>query len=101
MSFPFPYFFRIGDMGECSAVNAIKSVMKGKPSFCMRGIKISEHLGLQLKKLGIDYGKDEAEMDTITISCNGDKINVILGECKVSDTFFYILKTFFASEQNG
>ena len=87
MTFPFQYFFRIGDMGEFSAVNAIKSVMKGKPSFCMRGIKISEHLGLQLKKLGIDYGKDEAEMDIIAVICDGDKINVILGECKVSDPF--------------
>ena len=72
-------------MGECSAVNAFKSVMKGTPSFCMRGIKISEHMGLQLKKLGIDYGKDEAEMDIIAVSCDGDKINFILGECKVLD----------------
>ena len=72
-------------MGECSAVNAIKSVMKGTPSFCMRGLKISEHLGLQLKKLGIDYGKKEAEMDIIAVSCDRDKINVILGECKVLD----------------
>ena len=70
-------------MGECSTVNAIKFAMKGTPSFCMRGIKISEHLGLQLKKLGIDYGKDEAEMDIIAISCDGDTINVLIGECKV------------------
>ena len=74
-------------MGECSAVNAIKSVMQGKPSFCMRGVKLSEHLGQQLKKLGIDYGKEEAEMDIINVSCDGDKINVIFGECKVLYTF--------------
>ena len=70
-------------MGEFSAVNAIKTVMKGTPSFCVRGIKMSEHLGQQLKKLGIDYGKEEAEMDIISVSCNGDKINVTFGECKV------------------
>ena len=80
-------FLRIGDMGELSAVNAIKSVMKGTPSFCIRGIKISEHLGQQLKKLGIDYVKEEAEMDIINVSCDGDKINVIFGECKVLYTF--------------
>ena len=82
-----PSFLRIGDMGEFSAVNAIKSVMKGTPSFCIRGIKISEHLGQQLKKLGIDYVKEEAEMDIINVSCDGDKINVIFGECKVLYTF--------------
>ena len=70
-------------MGEFSAVNAIKSVMKSKPSFCIRGIKISEHLGHQLKNFGIDYGKEEAEMDIINLSCDGDKINVMFGECKV------------------
>ena len=70
-------------MGEFSAVNAIKSVMKSKPSICIRGIKISEHLGQQLKKLDIDYGKEEAEMDIINLSCDGDKINVMFGECKV------------------
>ena len=70
-------------MGEFSAVNAIKFVMKSTPSFCIRGIKISEHLGQQLKKLDIDYGKEEAEMDIINLSCDGDKINVMFGECKV------------------
>ena len=74
-------------MGEISAVNAIKSVLKHTPSFCIRGIKISEHLGQQLNKLGIDYGKDEAEMDVISVSCDGDKINVIFGESKVLYTF--------------
>ena len=77
------FFLRIGDMGEFSALNAIKSVMKGTPSLCIQGLKVSEHLGQQLKKLGIDYGKEEAEMDIITVSCDGDKINVMFGECKV------------------
>ena len=83
--------------------------MKGTPSFCIQGIKISEHLGLQLKNLGIDYGKDEAEMDIIAVSCDGDKINIILGECKVSDIFWvasfvlsiYILKIYLVTEPNG
>ena len=73
-------------MGEFSTLNAIKSVMKGTPSFCVRGIKLSEHLGQQLKKLDIDYGTDEAEMDIIKVSCDGDKINVMFGECKVLHT---------------
>ena len=77
-------------MGEFSTLNAIKSVMKGTPSFCVRGIKLSEHLGQQLKKLYIDYGTDEAEMDIIKVSCDGDKINVMFGECKV---FFFSCKT--------
>ena len=77
-------------MGEFSAVNAIKSVMEGTPSFCIRGITISEHLGQQLKKLGIDYGRDEAEIDIINVNCDGDKINVMLGECKVLDTFVIV-----------
>ena len=77
-----PSFLRIADMGEFSAVNAIKSIMEGTASFCIRGIKISEHLGQQLKKLGIDY-EDEAEMDIINVSCDGDKINVMFAECKV------------------
>ena len=82
-----PSLLRIGEMGEFSTLNAIKSVMKGTPSFCVRGIKLSEHLGQQLKKLDIDYGTDEAEMDIIKVSCDGDKINVMFGECKV---FFFM-----------
>ena len=77
-------------MGEFSAVNAIKSVMEGTASFCIQGIKISEHLGQQLKKLGIDYGKVEAEIDIINVSCDGDKINVLFGECKVLYKFCVI-----------
>ena len=74
-------------MGEFSFIRGIKSVQDGTPSFCVRGIKISEHLGPLLKQLNVDYGKKEAEMDVINISCDGDKVNVIFGECKVTNTF--------------
>ena len=80
-------YFRIGDMGEYSFIKGIKSVEDGTPSFCVRGIKISEHLGPLLKQLNVDYGKKEAEMDVINISCDGDIVNVIFGECKVTNTF--------------
>ena len=74
--------FRIGDMGEFSTMCAIKSLLNNKPSFCVRGIKISEHLGKQLEKLNIDIEK-EAEIDLITLFYNGDDLNLIFGECKV------------------
>ena len=79
--------FRIGDMGEFSSMSAIKSILNDKPSFCVRGIKISEHLGKQFKELNIDIGK-EAEIDLITVFCNGDAINLIFGECKVKVSQF-------------
>ena len=79
--------FRIGDMGEFSFIKGIKSVENGTPSFCVRGIKISEHLGPLLKQLNVDYGKKEAEMDVINVTCDGDKVNIIFGECKVINTF--------------
>ena len=85
--------FRIGDMGEFSSMSAIKSILNDEPSFCVRGIKISEHLGKQFKelntylKLNIDIGK-EAEIDLITVFCNGDDINLIFGECKVKVSQF-------------
>lgn len=71
--------FRIGDMGEFSTMCALKSILNNKPSFCVRGLKISEHLGKQLK---------EAEMDLITIFYNGDELNMIFGECKVKVSQF-------------
>ena len=80
-------YFRIGDMGEFSFIKGIKSVEDRTPSFCVRGIKISEHLGPLLKQLNVDYGKKEAEMDVINISTDGDKVNIIFGECKVTNTF--------------
>ena len=70
-------------MGEFSMMQSIKSLMEGIPSFCVRGIKLSEHLGNQLKKLDIDFGEDEAEMDIININCNGGNVNIMFGECKV------------------
>ena len=79
--------FRIGDMGEFSTMCAIKSILNNKPSFCVRGLKISEHLGKQLKKLNIDIRK-EAEIDLITIFYNGDDLNLIFGECKVKMSQF-------------
>ena len=81
-------------MGEFSAMKAFKSVFEKTPSFCVRGLKVSEHLGNLLKKLDIDIGKEEAEMDIICISSNGPKINIIFGECKVFWISFIILKDF-------
>lgn len=75
-------------MGEFSAMKAIKSVFEKTPSFCVRGIKVSEHLGNQLKELGIDTGKREAEMDIICVACNGSNISIIFGECKVHAPYF-------------
>ena len=70
-------------MGEFSAVNAIKSIMSGIPSLCVKGFKLSEHLGQVLKNLKIDFGK-EREMDIINISCKDNIVNIMFGECKVN-----------------
>ena len=75
-------------MGEFSAMKAIKSVFEKTPSFCVRGLKVSEHLGNLLKKLDIDTGKGEAEMDIICVACNGSNISIIFGECKVHAPYF-------------
>ena len=75
-------------MGEFSFIKGIKSVQEQTPAFCARGIKISEHLGPLLKQLSIDIGEKEAEMDVINISCDGDKVNIVLGECKVKKQIF-------------
>ena len=74
-------------MGEFSFIQGIKSVQDRTPSFCARGIKISEHLGPLLEELNVDYGGKEVEMDVINISCDGDKVNILLGECKVTNKF--------------
>ena len=74
-------------MGEFSFIKGIKSVLDGTPSFCVRGIKISEHVGPLLKQLNVDYGRKEVEMDVINVSCNGDEVNIIFGECKVTNIF--------------
>jgi hypothetical protein len=71
-------------MGEFSFIKGIKSVEDGTPSFCVRGIKVFEHLGPLLTQLNVDCGKKEAEMDVINVSCDGDKVNIIFGECKVN-----------------
>ena len=89
------FYFRIGDMGEFSFIKGIKSVQDQTPAFCARGIKISEHLGPLLKQLSIDYGGKEVEMDVINISCDGDKVNILLGECKVTKANFKAGQTFF------
>ena len=83
-------------MGEFLAMKAIKSIFEKTPSFCVRGLKVSEHLGNLLKKLGIDTGKGEAEMDIICVACNGSNISIILGECKVHATCIeqFLINTF-------
>ena len=82
-------------MGEFSFIKGIKSVQDQTPAFCARGIKISEHLGPLLKQLSIDYGGKEVEMDVINISCDGDKVNILLGECKVTNKFSKHARLFF------
>ena len=68
-------------MGEFSTMSALKSILKGIPLFGLRGVKISEHLKY-LRNLNVDI-KGDAEIDLIIISCDGDHLNVIFGECKV------------------
>ena len=63
-------------------MNSIKSIMANIPSFCLGGLKISEHLAQQLKELNVNFGK-EKEIDIINVFCNGDILNAIFGECKV------------------
>ena len=69
-------------MGEFSFIQSIKGVFQNVPSICMNGIKFSEHLGQLLNQLGIDM-KNEAEIDVMIFSTNGDKLNIVFGECKV------------------
>ena len=69
-------------MGEFSFIQSIKDVFKNVPSICLNGIKFSEHLGQLLNQLGIDM-KNEAEIDVMIFNTNGDKLNVVFGECKV------------------
>ena len=69
-------------MGEFSTVFAIRSILEKQPSICIRGIKL-QHLKAALKELDIDFGKEDAEMDIITINFNKDKVNILFGECKV------------------
>ena len=69
-------------MGEFSTVFAIRSILEKQPSICIRGIKL-QHLKAALKELDIDFGKEDAEMDIVTINFNKDKMNILFGECKV------------------
>ena len=78
---------RIADMGEFSSMNSVKSIMKNIPSFMLRGLKVTEHLAKQLRKLNVNVGK-EAEIDMIVIFCDGNVLNVIFGECKVIHSNF-------------
>ena len=71
-------------MGEFITIKSIKSLMKGIPSFCVNGIKLSEHLGDQLKKVNIVI-REDAEIDIVTISCNKNGVSIMFGECKVSN----------------
>ena len=69
-------------MGEFSTVFAIRSILEKQPSICIRGIKLQD-LKMMLKKLKVDFGKKDAEMDIITVNFNKEKVNVVFGECKV------------------
>ena len=69
-------------MGEFSTVYAIRSILEKQPSICIRGIKL-QYLKEALKKLDINFGKEDAEMDIITINFKEHKVNVLFGECKV------------------
>ena len=70
-------------MGEVSSMTSFKSILKNVPSLCLRGLKISEHLGKQLESLNISFGK-EAEIDIINAFCDGNALTIIFGECKGS-----------------
>ena len=70
-------------MGEFSSMNSVKSIMKNIPSFMLRGLKVTEYLGKQLRRLDINVGK-EAEIDMIAIFCNGNELYITFGECKVN-----------------
>ena len=82
VNFSWYFYSRIGDMGEFSTVFAIRSILEKQPSICIRGIKL-QHLKAALKELDIDFGKEDAEMDIVTINFNKDKMNILFGECKV------------------
>ena len=89
--------------------------MKGVPSFCVNGIKFYEHLREIQTGLDIDLKKDlcgkrdnkkgkkknkdgkneegeneNGEMDIFHISCNGDIVNIMFGECKVTMNFLAV-----------
>ena len=73
-------FFRIGTMGEHSAMKSIMDVMKNHSSIGLGviGIKFIKNLGQPL----IDI-KNHAEIDIMNMYCNGNNITIIFGECKV------------------
>ena len=74
-------------MGEFSSMHSVKSIMKNIPSFMLRGLKVTEHLGKQLRKLNVNVGK-EAEIDMIAVFCNGNALDLTFGECKVNYSNF-------------
>ena len=71
-------------MGECSAMMSIKAVMNNTHSIGhgIMGLKFTEFLLKQLRKLRINFEKD-AEVDIVTFYSNGTKVNVVFGESKV------------------
>ena len=64
-------------MGECSAMMSIKAVMSNTHSIGhgIMGLKFTEFLLKQLKKLEIKFDKD-AEIDIVTFFSNGTKVCV-------------------------
>ena len=74
-------------MGEQSTMKSVMNVMKNNNSVGLGtvGIKLDD-LGPQLKHLGINIGKD-AEIDIMTLFCNGKTLNAVFGECKVIQIF--------------
>ena len=61
---------RIGEMGEFSAMNAIKSILNNSPSMCASGIKFSKILCQRLRnslKIHITKELEDAEIDGIYI----------------------------------
>ena len=84
---------RIGTMGEFSMIKSIKALMKGIPSLCVNGIKFCEHLENIHTELDIEFIKkngkiEDGEMDIFHISCNGDNVYIMFGECKVNKKYF-------------
>ena len=74
-------------MGEQSTMKSITNVMENNNLIGLGsvGIKLDD-LGVSLKNLGINIGKD-AEIDIMTIFCNGKSVNAVFGDCKVIQIF--------------
>ena len=54
-------------MGEFSTLNAIKSVMIGTPSFCVKGLNLREHLSRQLMNLEYNIQELKNKVEVVSV----------------------------------